>query len=576
MGYLHGYVWAPDLDFGLPCLLEFAGAIGGFYDPPYAITSAEGLIASTTPPSPASSPTAFPKSTGSRSPKTTTTSMPSPYPPSQPFKSATIFNPLPVSPPPKSGSPNTSASNSQIHDPLPTPNAPDPSSTGLPPVPSSTNVPVGSTVNDAALKSTLMVSPITSLVSIQSPAPSSNPPAIAASCSTIIEGSAPVVIGGTTTTTADSIHTVVNGQTVKLSSGNLHISTSTLAITTQQPVSPAQSTPVVFAGLTFSAACPVTAPAATEMPVVTSGATVSVLPTKSAIVIGTQTLLAGSAAIISDTLISLGPSGLVIGNTIDSAPITAIAVSQPSNTAAPAKVITVGGQTVTATATGFAIGSQTLYPGGDGITVSGAPVSLAIGGTLLFGTSTIPLPDAAVPSQIITLAGQAVTAAASGFAVAGTTLTPGATAVTISRIPVSLAIGSALVTGTSSIPLSTNAPEVVNINGQTITAAVTGIAIAGTVLGPGASGVTISGTVISLSTGETLVVGTSTVVLPGATTTLGIGGVVLSAFGLGGTETGRKNATIPPSVGAASRSNAVWQVGGGLLMAGITCMVFDL
>ncbi|MCJ1476105.1 hypothetical protein MMC13_004770 [Lambiella insularis] len=474
------------------------GMIGGFYDPPFAITSAKGLGFDPTPPSPASSPTAVPENTGNTISKATPAPSQDPDPPSQPLKSATVFNPQPASTPGNPSGPNPSTFQPPVADPTRTSNVLAPSPTLIEPALSSMNIPVGNPVIDPVPPST---------------APFSNPAAVVISESTIIEGSAPIVAEGTTTTMMGGSPTVVGGVTVVLSSGILHVGSSTAAIPTQQPVFPAQSTPIVIGGLTFSAAPSIVTPLAVLTPVVIGGATVSVLPSNSAVVIGTQTIFSGSkAATISGTPVSLGPSGLVVGNAANSAQIKTIALSQSSAAATLAETLNIGGQIITA-GTGFAIGSQTLTPGGSGIMVSGTPVSLAIGGTLIVGTSTVALPASAAPSEILTVAGQTITAAATGFQMAGTTFTPGAE-ITISGTPISLAIGGTLIVGTSTLALPTvsvaGTSKVFTVAGETITAAATGIAVAGTTLTPGAAGITVSGTPVSLGVGGTLVIGSST------------------------------------------------------------------
>ena len=211
----------------------------------------------------------------------------------------------------------------------------------------------------------------------------------------------------------------------------------------------------------------------------------------------------GSPVYLSGTLVSLDASShLQIGSTTINLGINAASATQ--------SVFAVAGQTFTAESTGFAIAGTTFTPGGSAITISGTPVSLAPGGTLAIGSSTIALPS----QTVFAIGGQTFTAEPTGFAIAGTTLTPGGSAVTISGTPVSLAPGGTLAIGSSTIALPSQ--TVFTVGGQTFTAGPTGFAIAGTSISPGQA-ITISGTMISLGPSGTLVVGSNTMALPSQT-----------------------------------------------------------
>ena len=332
----------------------------------------------------------------------------------------------------------------------------------------------------------------------------------------------------------------------------------------------------MLGGLTFSAVQP---RPTIEAPVVVGSAVVSVDPSGSGVVIGSQTILPGSVATVSGIPVSLGPAGLVVtpsaggggGGAANAA--TTIALPKAVTPASPA--ITVGGDTVTALASGsgIVIGTQTILPG-SAATISGIPVSLGPAGLVVrpdaaAAATTIALPKAVTPAlPVITVGGETMTALASGFAIAGTTLRPGAGAVTVAGTPVSLGPSGLLVIGTSTINLpAAAAPPVITVGGTAVTALPSGFAIAGTTLRPGGGAVTVAGTPISLGPSGLLVIGTSSINLPvpptdGTTTSsVGLGGVILSAFGpIGPSVTGATDgngSSISPFLGTAQKFRIV-------------------
>ena len=160
---------------------------------------------------------------------------------------------------------------------------------------------------------------------------------------------------------------------------------------------------------------------------------------------GTATLVPGEPALtILDTAISLAPSSshLVLG--------TATQALSPS-TPSPVAILTINGQTITAnSATQFIVSSQTLAAGGF-ITVSGTPITLGI----VDGTSTLPLGSVGLAAAAFTFDGQVYTEnSASEFAIGIATITPGAPAITVSGMPISVASGASdVVVGTSTLGL---------------------------------------------------------------------------------------------------------------------------
>ncbi|KAL9091298.1 MAG: hypothetical protein Q9165_004932 [Trypethelium subeluteriae] len=189
------------------------------------------------------------------------------------------------------------------------------------------------------------------------------------------------------------------------------------------------------------------------------------------VAIGSQTLTQGSAAAtVAGQIVSLGQNGLVVGGT-QTAPISALESGTALPSASSEAVFNIGAQAVTAVnpagSSGIVVvGSQTLTLGGADTTISGQEVSLASGGLVLGGSSTVPLstiptiPTNAVASVIFTGADGAVQTAFSlpgsdGIAViGGATLSAGGSAATIDGQAVSDANGG-LVVGGSTIPFST-------------------------------------------------------------------------------------------------------------------------
>ena len=184
----------------------------------------------------------------------------------------------------------------------------------------------------------------------------------------------------------------------------------------------------------------------------------------------------------------------------------------PSASAAPGKVITTAGQILTILSNGAAIDGQTLSIG-QGITVSGTPISLGLDGFVI-ASSTINLP-ATTAAQVLTAAGQTMTIGANGgVIIAGTTLVPNAPAVNIAGTRISLG-PNGLIVGTSTISLPTVTPSaVISAAGQAGILGPDGyFTIAGTTLSPEAPAITVAGTRISLGSNG-LIIGTSTLPLP--------------------------------------------------------------
>ena len=257
------------------------------------------------------------------------------------------------------------------------------------------------------------------------------------------------------------------------------------------------------------------------------------------LVIGTHSLTPGQDITISATPISLGSSFLAVGTS-----------KIPLPTAGPDQInykqphyFAIGSQTIAIQPAGIVVGSQTLQPGGPAITVSGTSYSL---GTTEFiaGSLTETFSAAAKPSHFRPFV---------------------------------------VMSGLSQIDAS-SIHDIIAVGDETIKLNPSNIVIHGTTLTPGASGITIDGTVISLGTDE-LVVGSKTetfsnLLAAESTASGGLGAVIMSGFGQigatttdsdqgvpsgsAGVGTGKPSATESAFKGSAVRSIAL---GGVALLA---------
>ena len=116
-------------------------------------------------------------------------------------------------------------------------------------------------------------------------------------------------------------------------------------------------------------------------------------------------------------------------------------------------IFTVGGETFTANPIKFSVAGTTLSAGGPEITLYSTLISLDASGSLLIGTSTIPLHIP--PPAVITTDGQVFTVEQGGLtAVDGVTLSSGGPSTTISGTPVSVS-PAGLVIWSDRVPLPT-------------------------------------------------------------------------------------------------------------------------
>lgn len=236
----------------------------------------------------------------------------------------------------------------------------------------------------------------------------------------------------------------------------------------------------------------------------------------------------GNTAVYSGTTYSALPSNAGILAAGPSGTSTLALPTIPPT--ATQSIYTAAGATFTPEASGFPIGTTTLAPGGQAFTTSGTIISLGTSGTFLLGTSTVILPS----QSIFAAGGAAFTAEPTGFDIGTTSLTPGGAAYTTDGTVVSLGTNSILSLGSTTFHLGPQSVFTL-ADGQVFTAEATGFAIAGTTVLPGASGVDEGGETVSLGGSGVLRIGSQTVTLGGstATTTTGLGGAIVSGLGGG-------------------------------------------
>lgn len=167
---------------------------------------------------------------------------------------------------------------------------------------------------------------------------------------------------------------------------------------------------------------------------------------------GTPVIAGAPAVTISGTPISIGLSGdLIIGGS-------------GSITTPHAAVFTVGAQRFTADGADLLGSGTTVRAGGPAVLVAGTTVSLGPSGELVVGSTTTTLPGFP-PSFIFTVGGQTFTANPTEFSVAGATLSAGGPGITVNGTPISLIPSGSLLIGTSTIPLQISTPTVITMDG---------------------------------------------------------------------------------------------------------------
>lgn len=191
---------------------------------------------------------------------------------------------------------------------------------------------------------------------------------------------------------------------------------------------------------------------------------------------------------------------------------------------------TINGQEAQLLPNGVSIAGTTLTPGAPAITISGTPISIGPSGLAVGTESPIPLPNAFPKILFTTLANQAITILPTAAEFAGATLTPGSPALTISGIPISVASLGPNSISLVAIPPGTTIKNqlITTLANQALTAAPTAVEVAGSHLAPGAPGITVGGTLVSLNTAGDLILGSQTIALQSESG--GLGGLIMVPF----------------------------------------------
>lgn len=381
--------------------------IGGFYDPPYALTSQGALQAF-------SSSTAAPAQTpqSDQAPSTTTT-------PAQ-------LTSTPASPADPTTQPSSTADPSPPVTSDPTPPV-ESSSTPQPALPATSDP---ADPSDPATSDPAPVQPTsTPTQETGAPSPSTTPqvPPVIAS-QTLTPGGPPVTVSGTVLSLDPSGSSVVIGGSTTLPLSAVISPTQTPIVVGSQTLS-AGGSPITVSGTVLSLD-----PSGSSV-VVNGVSTVpltAIVPSKSAVVIGSQTIQPGGSPItVSGAVFSLEPSGGgVVVNGVSTFPASSLEAEISSIISAPA-----------------VLGTQTLVPGGPPVTIGGTTYSLQPTGSnvIVNGASTIPLSsaNAAISSAVDGAIGSAI-ASIIGASPTATTVIGGSTFVLegSSTVPIASATGN--------------------------------------------------------------------------------------------------------------------------------------
>ena len=188
----------------------------------------------------------------------------------------------------------------------------------------------------------------------------------------------------------------------------------------------------------------------------------------------------------------------------------------------------IDGLTFKVLSNGVYVAGTTLTPGGSAATVSGTPLSLDTT-ALMIGDRTLPISLARPSAITTTIGGRIITAAASSVVIQGATLEPGAPNLTVDNEPISLNKAGSLILGTRTLALDSTRLTT-RIGDELITAAPTGVQIARSTLLPGATRWTIDGTRVTLDTMGDVMIGAKTIALGGQGADM-MGGLILAGFG---------------------------------------------
>lgn len=318
-------------------------------------------------------------------------------------------------------------------------------------------------------------------------------------------------------------------------------------------------------------------PSATPPPTTIMAGHVVSPVTNGAIINGDTITQGAAAATVSGTPVSVDSGSKIY--------IDDTAYQLPSVKPAPTTILP-NGAAAAVVSNGISVHGTTITAGASAVTISGTVVSLDSSQNLIYGGTAVALPTApaSVPNpgltagQVATINDLPVVQLTNGVSIAGTTLTPGASAIIISGTPIAFG-SSALVIGSSSFAFAVPSPGsdslVTTIAGQVINANPSALVLASTTLTPGASGVTISGTPVALDTAGDLVVGSNTVTLGSGSSSTGLGGLILSGLGAGGSAStispsiAQGNSSIPIGTQSTTSTTASTFAGGSNCLSGV-------
>ena len=188
--------------------------------------------------------------------------------------------------------------------------------------------------------------------------------------------------------------------------------------------------------------------------------------------------------------------------------------------------LSIGDQTFALAAGGFMVAGTSIKPGDPAATIAGTPISLATGPTLVLGDKSYNLHPAATAGSkaaappALTVGAQIFTPDPTGFAMAGASLSPGGSAITISGTEIFLGQAGFLVIGGKTMALISTPkiiPPSLQAGNQISVTASYSFSIGAINISPGGPGVVVSGTSISFNPSGTLTYGTRTIDLNLAT-----------------------------------------------------------
>ena len=235
----------------------------------------------------------------------------------------------------------------------------------------------------------------------------------------------------------------------------------------------------------------------------------TVVPNPTGFAIAGSSVFPGSSAVtISKFPVSLDLSGiLAVGSSsFLLSPQSVFTVGTRSFTANPSGFV-LDGAAITPGAV-----AQTV----DGTVISlGRLGALTVGGTTISLQSPSPTPTT---TMAFIVAGQTFTPNPSAFSIAGTTISAGGPAVNVASTVISLQPSGTLILGSSAIPLlasQTASPSILNINGFGVEAQSSLAIVDGVAIRPGVPAVTVDGNNVSLETGgSTIDIGTRRFAIP--------------------------------------------------------------